>query len=264
MGKNALSASEAAALAANAHDWLIERGLAGGDLPELVAGLGRHLCAGGIPVDRAGCSILTLHPQIVSQEVVWRSLDDGVSTQNYTSILMEDPANRQGPYFDLALNRRPFKRYWLTGAGTDHDIPLLSRLRTEGYTEYFGFFNATGGAAAITPFARRVGLVPCVVGSFATQRQGGFDEHEIRCLKSLSRTLSLAAKARMNFETGARLLDIYLGNPTGSQVLHGRITRGDSERIPCGILLCDLRGSTRLVARLPIEGTSLSSIATST
>ena len=34
-------------------------------------------------------------------------------------------------------------------------MPLLARLRTEGYTEYFGFFHATGGAAAITPFARQ-------------------------------------------------------------------------------------------------------------
>jgi hypothetical protein len=47
------------------------------------------------------------------------------------------------------------------------------------------FFRATGGAAAITPFARRVGLVPCVVGSFATRRPSGFGEAEIGCLKSI-------------------------------------------------------------------------------
>ena len=250
---NTLSGSDASALAAKVHDWLIERGLAGDDLPELVAGLGRRLNAGGIAVDRAGCSILTLHPQIVSREATWRALDDRATTQHYTSELMEDPANRQGPYFDLALNRRSFKRYRLTNSGLDNDLPLLARLRADGFTEYFGFFGATGGAAAITPFARQLGLVPCVVGSFATRRQGGFGETEIDCLKSISKTLALAAKSRTNFDTGAQLLDIYLGSTTGSQVLLGRITRGDSERIPCGVLLCDLRGSTRLVTQLPLE-----------
>jgi len=250
---NALSASDTSALAAAALEWLIERGLAGADLPELVAGLGRRLKAGGLAVDRAGCAFLTLHPQIISQEATWHAADDQVTTQHYTPDLMEAPANRQGPYFDLALSRQPFKRYRLAGTQADSDLPLLGRLRAEGYTEYFGFFSQTGGAAAITPFARRAGLVPCVVGSFATRRGDGFDQTEIRCLELVSRTLSLAAQARMNFETGARLLNIYLGRASGSQVLQGRITRGDSERIPCGILVCDLRGSTRLVAQVPIE-----------
>ena len=132
-------------------------------------------------------------------------------------------------------------------------MPLLARLRAEGYTEYFGFFHATGGAAAVSPFARRIGLVPCVVGSFATRRPGGFGEAEIDCFKSVSKTLALAAKARTNFETGSRLLDIYLGRSCGSQVLDGRITRGDSERISCGIWFCDLRQSSRLVTQLPLD-----------
>ena len=133
------------------------------------------------------------------------------------------------------------------------EMPVLARLRSQGYTEYFGFFHATGGAAAVTPFARRLGLVPCVVGSFATRRPGGFGEAEIGCLKSISKTLALTAKARTNFETGSRLLDIYLGRSCGSQVLDGRITRGDCERISCGIWFCDLRHSSRLVSQLPLD-----------
>ena len=245
--KNALSASDASALAATAVDWLVESGLGGSDVPELVAGLCRHLNAGGFAVDRAGCAILTLHPQIVSQEVTWRSDDDSATTTYYTPKLMEDPDNRGGPYYHLALNRLSYKRFLLDEGGAAEDMPLLARLRAEGYTEYFGFFHATGGAAAITPFARRVGLVPCVVGSFATRRPGGFGEAEIDCFKSVSKTLALAAKARTNFETGSRLLDIYVGRSCGSQVLDGRITRGDSERISCGIWFCDLRQSSRLV-----------------
>jgi len=251
--EKALSASDAPARAAGVVEWLVESGLGGCDVPEMVTGLGRQLNAAGIAVDRVGCAILTLHPQFVSQEATWRSDDNSATTSYYTPSLMEDPANRRGPYYDLALNKLTHKRFPLGADGVTDDIPLLARLRNEGYTEYFGFFHATGGAAAIAPFARRLGLVPCVVGSFATRQPGGFSETEIDCLKSLSRTLALAAKARTNFETGARLLDIYVGRSCGSQVLDGRITRGDSERISCGIWFCDLRQSSQLVAQLPLD-----------
>ncbi|NLS04079.1 adenylate/guanylate cyclase domain-containing protein [Rhizobium sp. P32RR-XVIII] len=250
--KNALSASDASALVAAAVDWLVDSGLGGRDVRELVEGLAHRLNTGGAAVDRAGCSILTLHPQIVSQEVTWCSDDDSATTKYYTPKLMEDLDTRRGPYFELALNRLRYKRF-LLGEGVDDDMSLLTRLRAEGYTEYFGFFHATGGAAALSPFARRVGLVPCVVGSFATRRPGGFGETEIECFKSVSTTLALAAKARSTFETGSRLLDIYIGRSCGSQVLDGRITRGDSERITCGIWFCDLRQSSRLVSQLGLD-----------
>ena len=100
--KNALSASDASALVATAVGWLVESGLDGSDVPELVAGLGRRLNAGGVAVDRAGCAILTLHPQIVSQEVTWRSDDNSATTRYYTPQLMEDP---QQPAWSLLQPR---------------------------------------------------------------------------------------------------------------------------------------------------------------
>lgn len=246
-------ASLEGALVASAIDWLVESGIAGSGVPELLTGLCRRLKAGGVALDRAGCGILTLHPQIVSQEITWRADDDRATTLHYTPKMMEDPRNRQGPYFDLGLSRTTYKRYRLAEGGEANDLPLLMRLRGEGFTEYFGFFHATGGAAAVTPFAQRVGLVPCVVGSFATRRAGGFTETEIECFKAVSKPLALAAKTRANFETGATLLEVYLGRASGSQVLDGRVTRGDSEHIPCGIWFCDLRQSSRLVTELGVE-----------
>ena len=101
--QNVLSASDASALVATVVNWVVESGLGGSDVPELLAGLCRRLNAGGISVDRSGCAILTLHPQIVSQEVAWPSDDDTATTTYFTPKLMEDPNNRRGPYFDLAL-----------------------------------------------------------------------------------------------------------------------------------------------------------------
>src|SRR5260370_23218711 len=65
--QNVLLASDASALVPTVVNWLVESGLDGSDMPELLAGLGRRLNAGGVAVDRAGCAILTLHPQIVSR-----------------------------------------------------------------------------------------------------------------------------------------------------------------------------------------------------
>ena len=82
--EKALSASDASALAAATVDWLVESGLGGCEVPEIVAGLGRRLNAAGIAVDRVGCAILTLHPQFVSQEATWRSDGDSATTSYYT------------------------------------------------------------------------------------------------------------------------------------------------------------------------------------
>lgn len=249
--ENVLSAPETTTLVASVVNGLVKGGLGGSDVPQLVAGLCRRLNAGGVAVDRAGCSILTLHPQTVSQEITWRADRDSTTTTYHSPRMMGDPDTLRGPYFYLALNRLSYKRFPLGEGQAEANMPLLGRLRSERYTEYFGFFHPTGGTGAITPFARGLHLAPCVVGSFATRQPGGFHEADIDCFKSVSETLALAAKAWTNFDTGARLLDVYLGRACGSQVLDGRITRGDSSRISCGIWICDLRHSSRLATQLP-------------
>src|SRR5258708_27934791 len=101
-------------------------------------------------------------------------------------------------------------------------MPLLARLRNEGYAEYFGFFHATGGAAAISPFARRIGLGPCVVGSFSTRRPGGLGEAAIGCFKSISETLALAAQPPTNYDTASRPPHLYISRSFLSPLPHQR------------------------------------------
>jgi adenylate cyclase len=232
-------------------DWLIESGLGGADLRELLGGLCRRLNADGIAVERGGCAVLRLHPQIFSEEVSWLKETDATATAYFTPNMMLDPDNRRGPYFDLALNGLDYNCYRLASKETpDTGGDLLARLKREGYTEYFGFCHQTGGIVSITPFARALGLTPCVAGSFATRRRGGFAEGEIECFKALSRPLALAARSWANYDTASHFLNLYIGRSCGARVLDGRITRGDSERIICGIWFPDLRESSRLVSDL--------------
>jgi len=67
-----------------ATDWLIEQGLRGSDLAALVSGLGRQLRQSGLAIDRAGCALLTLHPQIMSEEAAWDASSDEPRTTLFT------------------------------------------------------------------------------------------------------------------------------------------------------------------------------------
>jgi len=49
------------------------------------------------------------------------------------------------------------------------------------------------------------------------------------------------------------LVKTYLGERTGAQVLAGRTTRGEGEKIHAVIWLCDLRDSTQLSEAVPVE-----------
>ena len=231
--------------------WLTEQGLEGHEVPEIVRGLGQRLRQLQLPVDRVGCAILTLHPQIMSEEVAWDTESDDARTTLFTPGMMEASENRSGPYFQLALNGVTYGRFPIGRANGAPEGSLLRRLGHEGYTDYFAFFHPTGGSVEISPFSRRIGLVPCVVGSFATRRPGGFTDLEIECLKPISKTLALSARARANYNMAARFLDIYVGHSCGSRVLSGQIVRGESDQIHCGIWYCDMRDSSRLVTTLP-------------
>src|SRR5260221_11411642 len=107
--QNVLSASDASALVATVVNWLVESGLGGSEMPELLAGLCRRLNAGGGAVDPAGCAIFTLHPPIVSQEGAWRSDDDSATTTDFPPKLMGNPNNPRGPAFPPAFNKHSGK-----------------------------------------------------------------------------------------------------------------------------------------------------------
>ena len=53
--------------------------------------------------------------------------------------------------------------------------------------------------------------------------------------------------------TASNLLNTYVGRNAGERILHGRIRRGDTERIRAVIWLSDLRGFTRLTNTRPGE-----------
>ena len=62
-------------------NWLLERALVDADLSETVAGLGRRLVRGGVPVFRINFGSLLLHPVLGALDLTWDALSDTCRSQ---------------------------------------------------------------------------------------------------------------------------------------------------------------------------------------
>jgi adenylate cyclase len=112
-------------------------------------------------------------------------------------------------------------------------FPVLTELRARGMTDYLGLplVFTTGQTHAVT---------------FASDAPGGFTEGNLAFLHELAPALAVAVEARETRRVARTLLETYVGNRAGAQVLEGRIRRGDVDMIEAVVLSCDLRGFTAL------------------
>lgn len=118
--------------------------------------------------------------------------------------------------------------------------------------DYLLFFETYGRDAE----AHWHDLLPGIEGvllSVSTGRIGGFTDIEIRYARALMRPLALAVKSSTTNMLARELLDTYLGRYSGNRVLKGVVERGDGGAIDCVLFYCDLRGSSQLADRLPME-----------
>ena len=89
--------------------------------------------------------------------------------------------------------------------------------------------------------------------TWATDRPGGFDEHDIARLGGILPVLSLVLEIHSQESITRTLLDTDIGRHSGTRVLDGSIRRGSGETIHAALWLCDLRGSTEMAELLPRE-----------
>ena len=113
------------------------------------------------------------------------------------------------------------------------EFPIFEDLRAEGATDYLAFL------ASFTP-----GGDDGMIGSWATDQQGGFTDEDIEALMRIQDRLAVACKMAVRSVLTRNVLETYLGMKAGDQVLKGQIHRGDGESIQAIIWYSDLRGST--------------------
>jgi len=217
-------------------DWLIDGARSAADAQSALGELCDRLLCCGIPIWRVGLFLLTLHPQVMGQRLLWkRGSAIDVSSAPFEAFQSEDFRNspvRRVIDSGISVRRR------LADKDCFIDFSMLRELQEQGVTDYLAvpLFFADGVVHGVT---------------FATQKPCGFTDTQIADLESIAAPLSRAVENRSLRRTASVLLDTYVGNKGGARILAGQIKRGHADAIDAAIWMSDMRGFTTLADRLP-------------
>jgi adenylate cyclase len=240
-GRKQAGAARGASLIDGVADWLMGQALAETDFETLFEGCCERLLAAGVPLWRAHVTFRVLHPLYEAMGLTWLR-GRGVETLRYPHrLVVEFPeAFKANPLYHLIQTRLPLLRRRLTGPEALLDFPILAELRDQGASDYFAYLIRFGA-----------GEHDGMIGSWTTDRRGGFTEDHLRALQRVQMRLGVACKMWLRGEVAKSVVATYLGPDAGLRVLDGQIRRGDGETIHAAIWYSDLRNSTPLADRLP-------------
>lgn len=222
-------------------DWLLRQALGTPDFAQLFESCCQRLAQAGMPIMRGHIAFRTLHPLYDSAFATW-SRDAELDAQFAPHSPTPGQAWLQSPLYHMIEAGIFHLRRPLQGGGAVLDFPLLSELRDAGATEYIGF---------IVPFA--AAEKDGVIGSWTTDRPGGFTEEEVAALENVQNHLAVACQVLISRETTRNILNAYLGRDAGREVLNGTIKRGDGRKQRAALWYSDLRNSTGLADELGVE-----------
>lgn len=224
-------------------DWLVEQGLRGASLDDVLAGFCEGLRDLGIPLWRGHIAMRTLHPSFEALTYRWLR-EEGVKREEIERT-DDDAADWQAsPFSHMLENDLPGLRRRLTGPEAQVDFALLEEFKNLGATDY---------VARIMPFGdstladRPAG----VLTSWTTDRPQGFHDAEIATLDRLQPRLALTIKTILGEQITRNVADTYIGSEAGDRILNGEIKRGSVHVIHAVILFADLRGFTALTEQVP-------------
>jgi len=243
MTEQIVHTSSMPALVTDVSEWLADRALKGAKFGEILEGCAKRLHAIGIPVWRLHIAYETLHPLFEGMGGTWRR-QGGLELEEYERIDGGENISQwaQSPLKYMIDNDLPFLRRQLVGDEALVDFPILEEFREGGATEWIGFIvafdeNSESG----------------MIGSWATDRNGGFSDAQLQALLFIQKPLAVAIKMAITDQIAENVVHTYLGRNAGKRVMSGQIKRGDGETIPSAILLSDLRGSTRMAETMDRE-----------
>lgn len=222
-------------------DWLMDQALAKVDLEAMTQRFFERLHAAGVPIIRGHVAFDTLHPLFAAVSMEWNR-GQGIEVNFHPHVSAKNSeAWRSSPFYVLIENNLSFIRRHLVGEEALLDFPALEEFRDQGGTDYMAY---------LVPFGetRQDGGI---IGSWLTDRPGGFTDREISWLLRLQKRLGVAYKIGVREQISENIVNAYLGRNAGQRVMSGSIQRGDGEDIYAVIWFCDLRGSVKLANSLP-------------
>jgi adenylate cyclase len=202
------------------------------DAGALLEGFVAKLAGAGVPLSRASCALMTMHPELVWRTVQWEA-GEGIRLRDQPRSRLDDPFYTASP---VARVRRTKQAVRVPLALGDLPFPICQDLRARGATDYL---------ALPLPFTN--GEV--TYASFATSTPGGFQDEPLALLQALAGPLARRLELESAYFATQALLEVYLGKNAARRVLAGEVQRGRGEPIDAAIWFCDLRGFTALGER---------------
>ncbi len=227
--------------------WITEAGLAGGSETELLAGFSERAVAAGLPLGTLIVVLDTLHPTHEGHGIRWRRNETETTFMEYGRTDRGEMAEnwRRSTFYQLYTSGETYLREQLTDEVVARYWNLDSD-RAAGMREFL---------AVLTRFepAGTIGDMDCIYSAWFTDRDRGFDHHEIAAIKRLVPFLAGAIKSVSLGRVVRNLAETYLGRDAGELVLSGRIERGVADRIEAVLWFSDLSGYTKITDSAPPE-----------
>ena len=228
--------------------WLINEGLVGDTVSDLVRQFAERLSAAGYPLLRLFVGLNTLHPLYNGFGYAWKR-GGAFDVQPFMHGQQASDDFSKSPFSYMFSNRKLIMRKRLHEKG-DPEFEIYESFRAAGGTDYIArliAFSSEAGVEDGPQLDRRQGMLV----SGLVDAPGGFDEATLQQFHRLSNLLALTIKSHTGQNVARNLALTYLGADAGNRVLNGEIVRGGVQRIRAVIFYADLRGFTRLSDQAP-------------
>lgn len=223
--------------------WVLDYGLTGSDVAELLGEASERLLAAGLPLFRTHLSFPTLDRLKRSENIVWLR---GRGTVRETLGHEEfDEAYNRSPFPEMLRTGRLMRRWRVDQPGGTEGYAVMEQLKAAGGTDLL---------VRLSPFGGSIGALVGTAISAATDAPGGFTAPQLEALTGVASTLALAACRIVVTEVAGSVLAAYIGHDASRHVLDGQIRAGEGHRVSAALMLADLRGFTAATER---EGPSI-------
>ena len=218
-------------------NWLTSQGLTGLPENDLVRGFCERCCAAGLDLSRGLIFIDTLHPIFEGRGFRWNDSETNEADHfEYGPTGESDDTWRRSIFYHMLEQGHDELRLDFADPAV-LGFSRMPELVESGHRHLLGFVHRFGETGAL-------GQMDCFYSYWLTRRAAGFNERELAALRDLVPVLGLVVKSAQQVDIVRTLGRVYLGRDASERVLHGKISRGVTERINAVLWFSDLRGST--------------------
>ncbi len=212
-------------------EWMANGARPAANAVDIIEGICTRLLDAGVPIDRFGLFIWTLHPNLTGRRFIWKT-GGGVDRFDAPSQIFTTEIYTENPLPHVIERKEPIRRH-LEDPDCPEDYIIVGELREQGFTDYLAqpLIYINGDTHVCT---------------WSSASPGGFSTEDLTVLERVRGPLARLTEAYMLRLDATYLLSTYVGRNSGAHILDGKVHRGDGDEIEAVILFADLKGFTQL------------------